>query len=87
MIKNINVSNVDLSTLNAGVSKAWDGCLQARTINVLHSIYISDYYNYYYNYYDYCCCCCCCYIQLRQAAIIKRALIGLSYVARAGQII
>ena len=25
--------------------------------------------------------------QLRQAAIIKRALIGLSYVARAGQII
>ena len=32
-------------------------------------------------------CCCYCYIQLRQAAIIKRALIGLSYVARAGQII
>ena len=48
MIKNINVSNVDLSTANAGGSKAWDGYLQARTINVLHSICISDNYYHYY---------------------------------------
>ena len=46
-------------------SKAWDGCLQVRAINVLHSTCVSDYYHYYYQYYYfyfyyyyyYCCCC------------------------------
>ena len=58
---------VDLYGMNGWGSKAWDGCLQARAINVLHSICVSDYYHYYYQYYYYyccccCCCCCCCYI-------------------------
>ena len=37
MIKIPIISNVDLSAMNGG-SKAWDGCLQARAINVLHPI-------------------------------------------------
>ena len=53
MIKNI--SNVDLSAMNGWGSKARDGCLQARAINVLHSICVSDYYHYYYQYYYYYC--------------------------------
>ena len=73
-------------------SKAWDGCLQVRAINVLHSICVSDYYHYYYQYYYYFFITIIIIVvvvifQLRKAAIIKRALIGLSYVARAGQII
>ena len=44
--------------MNAWGSKAWDGCLQARAINVLQSIYLSDYYyhynnNYYYHHHHY----------------------------------
>ena len=35
MIKIPIISKVDLSAMG---SKAWDGCLQARGINVLHSI-------------------------------------------------
>ena len=40
--------------MNAWGSKAaWDGCLQARAINVLQFIYLSDYYHYYYHHYYY----------------------------------
>ena len=60
--------------MNAWGSKAWDGCLRARAINVLHSavcvsqtiiiiIFVVVIF------------------QLRQAAIIKRVLIGLAYIA------
>ena len=79
-------------------SKAWDGCLQARAINVLQSTCVSDYYHYYHYYYYYYYyysiiiiiiiiigCCCCCYTSIQASS--KRALIGLSYVAPAGQII
>ena len=70
-----NISNVDLSAMKGWGSKAWDGCLQVRAINVLHSICVSDYYHYYYQYYYYyyyyyCCCCfcCCCYILTQESS-------------------
>ena len=39
--------------MNTWGSKAWDGCLQARAINVLQSICVFDYYRYYYHYHYY----------------------------------
>ena len=39
--------------MNAWGSKAWDGCLQARAINVLQSICVFGYYRYYYHYHYY----------------------------------
>ena len=62
--------------MNTWNSKAWDGCLQARAIKVLHSaVCVSDYYcYYYYYYYYYCCCCrccCCCYISTQTSSNYK----------------
>ena len=60
--------------MNTWNSKAWDGCLQARAIKVLHSaVCVSDYYYYYYYYYCCCCCrcCCCCYISTQTSSNYK----------------
>ena len=56
-------------------SKAW---LQARAINVLHCICVSGYYYHYHYHYHYYC------ITKQVTSIIKWALIGLAYVAWAG---
>ena len=51
--------------------------LQARAINLLHCICVSGYHHHHHHYHYYC-------ISTQETSIIKRALIGLAWVAWAG---